>query len=663
MKRLSFLFSIVLFFSIVSIATFLSTHTFAQETVETLPEIVVTATRYKEEYNFVPLNVTFITEEDIESSTAQFIPDLLRTQADIKVSDIAGNKRSYNVDIRGFGETGGLNTLVLIDGRKVNHVDLSGTDWTQIPLDRVKRIEVIRGGRGSVLYGDNAAGGVINIITKKGEELKSGGEIDGGSFGTSRGEAYVSSSSDNASLFISGSLLNSNGYRRNSYTNAKDSGINMEYHFNSLAVNISGGYHEDKTGLPGALKESDLASGVSRTSSLNPDDFADVKDYYIHMVPEIYFKNDSSFKVDTSFRKRDSLSYSSFTGGNFKGDTTIGTFALLPQLFLNNDVANLNNKLTIGLDYYSAGEDITNDSLYFGISSLGKYKLGKTNYGYYMFDELELLQGLRVSGGYRSDSADYSFEPGTPTKKTWSESSYTVGVNYNLNGKYFPYISFTRSFRYPVLDELYSFFTNTVNTGLLNQNSDDFELGVKIPFSSKRYGNVSFFRVDTKNEIFYNALSYANMNMDGLTRREGMEISCSNEFDWMVIRGSYTYMEAKTKDGSFAGKDIPDVPRHKAAADASFTPARGLTLNVGGIYVGERPFISDFSNSFSSQEQYIVLNTKLKYRWKKTEAFLDINNITNKEYSEYGVIGGFPAQKAYYPSTEINFLVGLSAQF
>src|SRR3989337_1488641 len=189
MKRLSFLFSIVLFFSIVSIATFLSTHTFAQEEVETLPEIVVTATRYKEEYNFVPLNVTFITEEDIESSTAQFIPDLLRTQADIKVSDIAGNKRSYNVDIRGFGETGGLNTLVLIDGRKVNHVDLSGTDWTQIPLDRVKRIEVIRGGRGSVLYGDNAAGGVINIITKKGEELKSGGEIDGGSFGKSRGEA------------------------------------------------------------------------------------------------------------------------------------------------------------------------------------------------------------------------------------------------------------------------------------------------------------------------------------------------------------------------------------------------------------------------------------------------------------------------------------------
>ena len=210
---------------------------------------------------------------------------------------------------------------------------------------------------------------------------------------------------------------------------------------------------------------------------------------------------------------------------------------------------------------------------------------------------------------------------------------------------------------------MYSFFTNTVNTGLLNQNSDHFEFGVKIPFSSNRYGSVNFFRIDTKNEIFYNSLSYANMNMDGLTRREGIEISFSNKFDWVALKGSYTYMEAKIKDGSFAGKDIPDVPRHKATAEASFNPARDLTLNVSGIYIGERPFISDFSKSFSYQEQYIVLNTKLKYRWKKTAAFLDISNITNKEYSEYGVIGSFPAQKAYYPSNEINFLAGVSTDF
>jgi iron complex outermembrane receptor protein len=57
----------------------------------------------------------------------------------------------------------------LVDGRRVNEIDLSGVDWTQIPLDQIERIEIVRGS-GSVLYGDNAYGGVVNIITKSPEK-------------------------------------------------------------------------------------------------------------------------------------------------------------------------------------------------------------------------------------------------------------------------------------------------------------------------------------------------------------------------------------------------------------------------------------------------------------------------------------------------------------
>ncbi len=132
----------------------------------TLEEVVVTATRQAEKISSVPAHVSVITENDIKNSTARDIPDLLRTQAGIQVNDVTGNKRSFSVDLRGFGEAASLNTLVLVDGRRVNQPDLSGSDWTLISLNRVERIEVIRGGRGSVLYGDNAGGGVINIITK-----------------------------------------------------------------------------------------------------------------------------------------------------------------------------------------------------------------------------------------------------------------------------------------------------------------------------------------------------------------------------------------------------------------------------------------------------------------------------------------------------------------
>ena len=171
-----------------------------------MEEVTVTATRYEEQPSEVPAHITVITREDISKSTAQNIPELLRTETGIQVNDIAGNRRNYTVDLRGFGETASSNTLVLVDGRRINQADLSGVDWTEIPLERVERIEIIRGGRGSVLYGDNATGGVINIITKKGDTFKAGGELAGGSYGTFNSSAYVNSSLKGLSLSLTGKL-------------------------------------------------------------------------------------------------------------------------------------------------------------------------------------------------------------------------------------------------------------------------------------------------------------------------------------------------------------------------------------------------------------------------------------------------------------------------
>src|SRR4030042_7143633 len=108
----------------------LFTLSFADEEIK-LEEVVVTAPRYEEEPSKVPANITVITEEEINNSSAQNIPELLRSETGIQVNDIAGNRRNYNVDLRGFGETASSNVLVLVDGRRVNQSDLSGVDWTE----------------------------------------------------------------------------------------------------------------------------------------------------------------------------------------------------------------------------------------------------------------------------------------------------------------------------------------------------------------------------------------------------------------------------------------------------------------------------------------------------------------------------------------------------
>jgi iron complex outermembrane receptor protein len=588
----------------------------------------------------------------------------LRTEVGIHVNDITGNRRTFTVDLRGFGETASFNTLVLVDGRRVNDPDLSGVDWTVIPLERVKRIEIIRGGSGSVLYGDNASGGVINIITKEGDTLKGGGGIATGSYSTFKGDAYASGSLDDFSYYLSGRYFTSDGYRENSDTEAKDVGVTLNYYASDIVkLYVSGGYHKDDTGLPGAIKESDFAAGISRTESTHPNDFADVEDYYVQAVPGIYFPTGSIAKIDVSFRKRNWLSFATGDWGNFTGDSEIKTVIFSPQILLKNSIDKVRNNLILGVDYRNADNDIVNKSLFFGFSSTGKFDLKKNDFGYYFHDEINIADSLYVSGGYRRDRAEFTFMPSRPKRVGMDGDPYTAGINYVFFKKSYVYCSFSRSFRYPLLDELYSFLTNTVNTGLVPQKSDDYEVGARYYFSDKAYAHLNFFRINTRNEIFFNPMTFINENFDGKTRRDGVEVSFNAEVNkWLTLRGGYSYLNAKIKGGEFEGNNVPDVPHHKVTAEAVSSLGKGFTFVLNGVYVGERPFVSDFANEFSNQDSYLIFNGKIMYRWKTLTAFLDINNITDKQYSEYGVIGGFPIEKSFYPSPERNFLVGLSME-
>jgi len=633
----------------------------ADENTVNVEEVIVTATRYEEQPSDVPAHVTVITKEDISKSTAQNIPELLRTETGVQVNDIAGNRRNYTVDLRGFGETASSNTLVLVDGRRINEADLSGTDWTEIPLERVERIEIIRGGRGSVLYGDNAAGGVINIITKKGEALKAGAELAGGSYGTFTSSAYVDDALKGLSLSLTGSYLTSDGYRENSGTEAKDFGLNANYRIKDFfRVDFSSGYHKDNTGLPGALKESDFEAGVSRTASLHPDDHADVEDYYFKVVPEVSLFNNVVFKVDMSFRKRSFFSFASGDFGDFSGDSDIKTVIASPQIIIRNTANKAKNILTAGLDYVKADEDIVNKSLFFGVSSTGIFDLHKENYGYYLHDEVNIADKFFLSAGYRYDKARFSFNPSTPENTDMHKNLFTAGVNYKFYGESYVYFSFQRSFRYPLLDELYSFFNNTINTNLRPQSTDDYEIGVRHYFTDNIYASLNFFRIETDNEIFFNPVTYNNENLDGETRREGTEFSFFvKPADWLTLKTGYAYLNSEIKGSSFNGNDVPNVPKHKAFASAVTYLGKGFTMTINGIYVGERPFISDFSNDFAEQKSYLVLNSKLQYHWKALDAFLNINNLTNTKYSEFGVIGGFPLERSFYPSPRLNVLAGV----
>jgi iron complex outermembrane receptor protein len=634
----------------------------------TLDDVVVTATRYEETVASVPASVSVVTEKDIADSAARDVPDILKAEVGLHVYDITGNGQSFRVDRSGFGETANLNALVLVDGIRLNNPDLSGPDWKLIPLDRVARIEIVRGSRGSVLYGDNATDSVINIITRQGgDTLSFGVQGAGGSYNTRSPSAYVSGTYEGLSYALSGRYYDSDGYRKNSAVTEGDIGIKLDYLFGDLGkVGLSAGYHEDDAGLPGALRQSALDAGLNRRDTTNPLDFADTQDYYAQLSPEIYFLNDSYFKVPLAYRKRDQSYFASFVGGQFQGDTAIEFVNASPQLVVQEPVGGLDNTLTLGFDYYYADEEISNESLFFGSLDIGHFDLEKKNYGIYVHDELYPIEKLALSAGYRWDKADYEFSPtapGTKDKTDYDEGVFAGGLSYRFLERSYLYFSFNQGFRYPVLDEIFSFFTNTINEDLVPQTSDDYEAGIRHYFTDNIYANLNVFRLDTKDEIFFNPTTYANENLDAKTRRQGVEVSAGYDSERFSLSGTYTYRDTEILDGVFSGNQVPNVPQHQASVDLVWRPLEGLTLDLNGIYVGQRYLESDFANEFEKQDSYQVVNVKVKYSRDKYTAFLDLNNLFNEKYSSYGVLSTFPVEPAFYPSPEFNFYAGLSYDY
>jgi iron complex outermembrane recepter protein len=634
----------------------------------TMGEVVVTASGQEEQVTRVPANVSVVTAEDIENSTATNVAEILSTRSGIHVSDITGNKRNYSVDLRGFGESTSQNILLMVDGRRVNLDDLSGADWNTIPLDRIARIEIIRGSRGTVLYGDNATAGVINIITKEGEQTGVTASIAYGSYETLNGHTAFSGVTDTLAYDIRGSYLHSDGYRDNSDTIAKDIGANLGFDpSDRFRMHLSTGYHYDDTRNPGRLFETDFDAGLSRTDTATPDDFSKVDDYYFKMGFEIGLMSDHLIKLDTSIRDRDKSNYGTFSGGFFESETDTRIYTATPQLVLKHHMGRFANRMITGASLSKSEQDFDNVSVFFEAPSQITATLEKYNTAYFIQDELGIGQHLSLSGGYRSDRATFSYAPSTPSENTLDEQSYNVGINYAFTDNSHVYGSYSRGFRYPVLDEQFNFFTSTIDTTLKPQTSDDFEVGASIEIGTRLVAGVNLFKIETEDEIFFNNSSFANENMEGTSIRRGVEFSLAWQGPSLYWGATYTRTDTEYDGGPNDGKQVPFVPVDKATAKVSYAFGCGLTLGLNAVYIGERFLISDFQNSFEKDDAYTVVNAKIQYAWRRLTFFADLNNIFDEAYNAYSVVGfnsaTFTDEPSFYPSPKFNALVGVKVNF
>ncbi|MGZ3525134.1 MAG: TonB-dependent receptor [Thermodesulfobacteriota bacterium] len=635
----------------------------AQDEV-TLEPVVVTGTRDIQEIRKIPADVTLITKEEIQESNAKTVTDVLRDKADVVVRDFYGNGKSVSVDIRGFGETAPSNVLVLVDGRRVNSIDLSGVDWAQIPLDQVERIEIVRGS-GSVLYGDNAVGGVVNIITKTPEKtFSANAEAAGGSYGYNRESASVGGRWGPLSAILNASHNSTEGYRKNGFLRAEDVGGKLIYDLNdAISFNFNGSFHRDDQGLPGALPENIYRH--HRTATLAPDDHAPTDDAYGLFGMKAKLWDFGRIEADVSYRHREVDDF--FISSSFKDQRNISTWGFTPKYILEKNLWSFRNKLIFGLDFYDSNSIVDSQSAF----GPNRAKVDKRSVGLYALDEFSILENLILTFGGRNEWVTYDLFQESPfldDKVRQSEPAWNVGLNYLFGKKSSAFLSVNRSFRFPASDELVQFlsisnnFVARVNPDMKPQVGYHYEAGIRHAFTDKIEAKLTLFWIDMKDEIFFNPLKFTNENLPK-TRRQGVEVGAKvRPFQWLTVWGNYTYMKATLRSEPFSGNDLPGVPRNKGSVGADINLGRGFLFNTTLNVVGAQRFISDFANQTEYLDAYCTLDMKLTFVWKGLRAFVGVNNLFNQKYAEFGVVNA-AGDQFFYASPKLNFIGGVSYTF
>jgi len=638
--------------------------------------IVVTAKKgYERNAMSIPANITVITSEDIARSNARTVADLLRSEAGLVVRDMYGNGGQASVDIRGFGEAASMNCVILIDGRRVNPIDMANPDLTQVSLAQVERIEVLRGGAG-VLYGDNATGGVINIITKKPEKAKLNVSASYNAFNGTDLRFGLGNVTEKYFYSINGGLRFSQGYRQHSEMSAGDVGIRIGKEENNGVPgwDLSAGFYTGNYQFPGPIDQQDWDSGYCQRSyiwggspygpikSTVPLDNGGTTDWYSRLAME---KSISGFKTETeiSLRNRNAKSFMDSWGSYGSRYTRVlGAGEKVSRNLSGVD-------LLAGVEYYSNSYNISPESRTGNPTPANDdQRFQRSSTAAYIQIVAPLLHILCLEAGGRIENANQHFEMEDPVTSSTHETltieildALYAGLSVKVAEGINVYARWAKSYRLPVTDEYC--ISPIVARGipgkflsLKPQKNQDIECGLK--YAREKIGvNFSLFLTRTTDELYPNPIIWENANYPDPTLRMGGELQVSLQlFNFASISCGYTFTDARFDTGGsgvYAGKEIPLVPRHKGDIKLRVNLPLDINLGVDCTMVSDRWFGSDYTQTGNKLPGYTVVDLNFSRQFENLRLFGAVTNIGNVKYAETAFAG------TYYPSPVRNFVLGM----
>ena len=595
-----------------------------------LQGVVVSANKIQVNRNSVPLSISVIDREEIEASSesallpvlSQRVPGLFVTQKGITGFGV-NDGSAGTVNIRGVGQ--GNKVLMLFDGQP----QWAGIFGHALPdtyvASDVERVEVIRG-PGSLMYGSNAMGGVVNIITRhhKQEGRRTQARIMYGSYNTQKYMVNNGYNIGNFSSFISLNHDRTDGHRPNSKFHITNGFANLGYKINE---------HYRVTG--------DLSLAKFKTQ--NPGEIdAPVLDYLVDVL-----RGTTSFALENHHEKTSGALRVFYNWGNhevndgYKPGGTPRTYlfrsddhntgVLLYQSFRLVE----GNTFTAGIDYKNWGGHAWNDSINGKKGELIDKSVNEVA-GYVIMQQ-DLFDMLSINAGVR-------YEHNSVFGGEWvPQAGLTVRP---FEGNVIR-ASFSKGFRSPNIREMYMW--GAANDELKPENMLNYEVAVGQSFLDGRlYGEVTAFFIDGKNMIESVRVNPAsqfpqeNRNVGTFTNK-GIEL----EGRYQILRNlsmdmNYSYLHTS--------KALLAAPAHKLNVGATYSPGRfTFNANVQSVYDLYVRLENPANKISEVKENYTVLNARAAYRFgsrdKGLNLFVKGENLTATRYT---INYGFPMPKAVF---------------
>ncbi len=657
-------------------------------------EVVVSSTRLPDtpvDASELPAKVSVITSEDIVRTGAKSIQEAIQWATGIVMYDQVGNAFQQTIDLRGFNGQPVPSTMVFVDGQRMNEPDFNTVNFDLIPIESIERIEILPGN--AAIYGKNALGGVVNIITKRGAEQRHvTGEAMYGSFNRQRYNLTSSGPIGKKFDYFA-------GFTRETETGFRDfSDAQISRFFGKIGyqptegtdLSISYTYVTSDLMQAGSIPLS--LANINRKANFTPGDFDDhevnvlrfvgrqalplgfglnVNGFYRHLAQDLFTVGQTS--ESTRFTKTES-----------KGGTA--------QLSHESTPFGLRNMLILGGEYTrnDFGNNLTGS--FSGFPFANQDSTNEDSSGLYIQDTLHLTPRLILTGGLRYDYDRISFEDNiTPTNdgtKQFSRTTTRGGITYLVTPAASVYFNYSEGFRVPTFLELFSLGPFGSNPNLQPVKTKNYEIGGRTAISHWGEAIVALFQIDARDEILFTCqlcdFSFGdgqNRNVEK-TRRRGVEVTLKarlNQYLDGALNYTYTQAEYRTAfnlDSSRTvqvGDTLPQVPRNRLSFTANAHPADGLTVSLIGLYVSSQFYLNDETNVQPKLPAYFALNSRIAYERPvpggRLAAFVLINNMLDQKYSTSGIMalnvltGGGALEQFVVPAPGIAAYAGLSYRF